>query len=51
MPTIVFIGADGRERTELRKAGFVSVQELLDAMDKALTPPAASTNATTAAQR
>jgi thiol:disulfide interchange protein DsbD len=48
VPTTVFVGAEGRERAELRKVGFVPPQELLDAMDKTLAPPTASTNATTA---
>jgi len=48
VPTTVFVGAEGRERAELRKAGFVPPQELLDAMDKTLASPTASTNAATA---
>ena len=48
VPTTVFVGAEGWERAELRKVGFVLAQELLEAMDKTLVPPTASTNATTA---
>jgi len=51
VPTAVFIDADGRERAELRVVGFISAQELLDVMDKALSPPSASTNITAAAAR
>jgi thiol:disulfide interchange protein DsbD len=51
VPTTVFVDPEGRERTELRKVGFVSAQELLDAMDKALSPPIVSTNITAAASR
>jgi thiol:disulfide interchange protein DsbD len=44
VPTAVFIGPEGQERAELRKIGFVPVDEFLDAMTKALAPAAAATN-------
>lgn len=44
VPTAVFIGPEGRERPELRKVGFVPVQELLDAMDKTFAAPPTATN-------
>ena len=51
VPTTVFIDDEGHERIELRKVGFVEAQELLNAMDKAPSPPTASTNATAAAAK
>jgi thiol:disulfide interchange protein DsbD len=49
VPTAVVIGAEGQERAELRKIGFVPVDELLDAMTKALAPAAGLTNGAAAA--
>jgi thiol:disulfide interchange protein DsbD len=46
VPTVAFIGADGRERTDLRLVGFVSAEEFLGVMDKALGPAHANTGPT-----
>ncbi len=35
VPTLVFIGPDGREHTELRKVEYVTANELLDLLEKA----------------
>jgi thiol:disulfide interchange protein DsbD len=35
VPTLVFIGPDGREHTELRKVEYVTAAELLDLLEKA----------------
>ena len=49
VPTTVFLGPESRERTELRKIGFVSAEELLEAMTQALASPSNSTNPATTA--
>jgi thiol:disulfide interchange protein DsbD len=46
VPTLVFIGPDGREHTELRRVENVTANELLDLLAKARS--AAPTNSTTA---
>jgi thiol:disulfide interchange protein DsbD len=38
VPTLVFLGADGRERTELRRTEYTSADELLKLMTQALRP-------------
>jgi thiol:disulfide interchange protein DsbD len=46
VPTLAFIGPDGREHTELRKVEYVTATELLDLLEKA--KGIAPTNSTTA---
>jgi thiol:disulfide interchange protein DsbD len=46
VPTLVFIGPDGREHTELRKVEVVTASELLDLLEK--TKAVAPTNSTAA---
>jgi thiol:disulfide interchange protein DsbD len=36
VPVLVFLGADGREKTELRAAGFIDKKEFLSRMNRAL---------------
>lgn len=36
VPTVIFIGADGKEREELRFVGFIESKEFLDKMESAL---------------
>jgi len=44
VPTLIFIGPDGREHTELRRVEYVAATELLDLLEKAKTiAPANST--------
>ena len=47
VPTTVFLDKNGREHTELRQVGFVSSDEFVTIMDKALSSPA-PTNASAA---
>ena len=47
VPTTVFVGADGRERPELRQSGLVLADDFLKLMDQALAPATASAGATT----
>ncbi|MDZ7385278.1 MAG: thioredoxin family protein [candidate division KSB1 bacterium] len=44
LPTLVFLGADGRERTELREVGALSAEELIARLDALVAgPPGAPT--------
>jgi thiol:disulfide interchange protein DsbD len=46
VPTLVFIGTDGRERTELRRTEYTSADELLKLMGQTLQPSTSAVPAT-----